>query len=296
MSIGYEPTAPPVFIFPKDYAEQLPQYSSPDLVQQNLAKATKFARVRVLPKVELYEGSIVSLPMLRSAEVTSVKSGASRLNVKGAYEDELAEMTNNPWNLWCVFCSVLEDIQEQDEAAETLMLPFDFAGNISAAVDEFAARLKASIIAADIAEDTNEDQAAEEGDDQTAQMGMPDGMGYSGRTRSARKNGLVDGSGFAAGLHAVADAARSIVVRAEKRADMRTKEGRVLSAANMSELDDLKTQLATLASKLEKLLAGASPKPKEGSDTEKEKSNQLIQDAILAMVRRDTARRGVTTR
>lgn len=74
MSIGYEPAAPPVFIDPAEYAEKLPQYSRKGLEEQNMLKALQFPVVRVLPKVALYEGSIVSVPMLRSAEVTAVKS------------------------------------------------------------------------------------------------------------------------------------------------------------------------------------------------------------------------------
>lgn len=74
MSIGYEPGAPPIFIEPAEYAEKIPQYSRKGLEEQNMLKALQFPVVRVIPKIILYEGSIVSVPMLRSAEVTAVKS------------------------------------------------------------------------------------------------------------------------------------------------------------------------------------------------------------------------------
>lgn len=73
MSIGYELAAPPVYIEPPDYAERIPEFSRKGMEQANLLKALQFPRVRVLPKINLFEGSIVSVPMLRSAEVTAVK-------------------------------------------------------------------------------------------------------------------------------------------------------------------------------------------------------------------------------
>lgn len=78
MSIGYEPGAAPIWIEPQDYAEKIPQYSRPDMVDANLLKALQFPVIRVLPKVNLFEGSIVSVPMLRSAEVTQSKSEGPR--------------------------------------------------------------------------------------------------------------------------------------------------------------------------------------------------------------------------
>jgi HK97 family phage prohead protease len=75
-SIGYEPAGSPIFIQPSDYATEIPKYSAPNLVEQNLAKASTFSRVRVLPKLHLYEYSLVTVPMLQSAAVTAIKSGA----------------------------------------------------------------------------------------------------------------------------------------------------------------------------------------------------------------------------
>lgn len=273
MSIGYEPAAPPVFILPKDYAAEIPQYSTPDMVQQNLAKAASFPRVRVLPKVELYEGSIVSVPMLRSAEVTSIKSAG----IKGAFEVELAEQSSTPWYLWQVFCSVLYDIEQQDEAAEAMMLPFDFAGAVNEAVQEFAARLSASIIAADVAEDQAEAGGAQDSGD------MGD-MAFMGRAGGQRKRGsLVYGQSFSAGARAVVDAAARTTEWAEKRFAMRTKEGRVFSSANMTELASLHTELNTLVARLDKLLADAKPKPKDGEETPKQLDIQAVLNHLMVM-------------
>lgn len=74
MSIGYEPSAPPIYITPDEYGKVIPEYSRKGMAEQNLVKALRFPQIRILPKVNLFEGSIVSVPMLRSAEVTAVKS------------------------------------------------------------------------------------------------------------------------------------------------------------------------------------------------------------------------------
>jgi phage head maturation protease len=73
-SIGYEPSSSPIFITPQDYATEIPKYSAPSLVEQNLAKASRFSEVRVLPKIHLYEWSLVSVPALSSAMLSGIKS------------------------------------------------------------------------------------------------------------------------------------------------------------------------------------------------------------------------------
>lgn len=74
MSIGYEPGATPIFVTPDEYGKVIPEYSRKGMAEVNLVKALQFPQIRILPKVNLFEGSIVSVPMLRSAEVTAVKA------------------------------------------------------------------------------------------------------------------------------------------------------------------------------------------------------------------------------
>ncbi len=289
MSIGYEPSTPPVVILPKDYAAEIPKYSPPGMAEQNLAKATKFNRVRVLPKLELYEGAIVSVPMLRSATVSSIKS-AVRPQSKAGFEEEFQETINEPWLLWSVFCDVLCDIQAQDEAAEAMMLPFDFAGAVRAAVQEFAARLESAIIEADAQEDAQE--AAGQVDPEDAQEGMGIGMdmgtGYSGKPRASQKGRPRAGRTLEMQTGMVRDAIAGLKERLTDQARLALKEGRAISEGRRSRIRALRESMSEMMAELDGLLEETEP------GKAKPKQSPITQDVILAMVRRDSARRGVT--
>lgn len=73
VSIGYEPSAQPIIVNAVDYPSELPKYVRPDLLDTTLIKANRFSSVRVLPEVHLYEVSLVSVPALQSASVTTAK-------------------------------------------------------------------------------------------------------------------------------------------------------------------------------------------------------------------------------
>lgn len=89
MSIGWEPAAAPIIVQPDEYKARIPEFSRKGMEETNLLKALEFPFIRVLPKVNLFEGSIVSVPMLRSAEVTAVKSADSDSLLAGmTLEDE----------------------------------------------------------------------------------------------------------------------------------------------------------------------------------------------------------------
>lgn len=90
MSIGYEVMPEDVSRIEADkYAEQIPQLSRKGLAEANLLKAIRFPFVRVITKVNLFEGSIVSVPMLRSAEVTAVKSLTNGLGTGLEYSEHI---------------------------------------------------------------------------------------------------------------------------------------------------------------------------------------------------------------
>lgn len=74
MSIGYAPTAQPLFIYPNQYDRELPKYLKPQYLKEGLAKARQFERVRILPRVKVFEGSVVQIPANSEAEVMSIKS------------------------------------------------------------------------------------------------------------------------------------------------------------------------------------------------------------------------------
>lgn len=78
VSIGYEAASSPIFVMPQDYATEIPKYSAPGMAEQNLAKASSFPEVRVLPEIHLYEISLVQVPALSSAVVTGAKSAANK--------------------------------------------------------------------------------------------------------------------------------------------------------------------------------------------------------------------------
>lgn len=82
LSIGYDISAPPMMIRREDYAEQLPKYLRSDKLQEGLQKAQRFEFVRLLGKLNLFEHSIVTVPALQSARVTSVKSADEQPDAK----------------------------------------------------------------------------------------------------------------------------------------------------------------------------------------------------------------------
>jgi acyl-CoA reductase-like NAD-dependent aldehyde dehydrogenase len=76
LSVGYQPVDT-LIIRPEDYATEIPKYSKPAFVAANIQKAGQFPQVRILLKEQLFEGALVSVPMLNSAAVTAVKSSDS---------------------------------------------------------------------------------------------------------------------------------------------------------------------------------------------------------------------------
>jgi HK97 family phage prohead protease len=75
VSIGYEVASAPIFVNPQDYQSELPKYVREDLLSETLVKAQRFPQVRVLPEVHLFEVSLVAVPALQSATVTTSKAG-----------------------------------------------------------------------------------------------------------------------------------------------------------------------------------------------------------------------------
>jgi HK97 family phage prohead protease len=271
LSIGYEIDGKPIMVYSADYAAELPKYVGGEQLQAALAKAASFRQVRVIPKVHLYEYSLVTVPALQSAAVTGVKSGSERMEVKkidikGAFEDALSERTNRPWNLWDTFMCVYWEIQMNDEAAEQLGMAYDFAGAVSEAVDEFATRLKASIIEEDAEEDASDGDGEDDGDLMGA-MAMR-GLGLR----------LADGRGYTAHLKAVADAAEGLIRRTEGRIDLRVKEGRMLSGQNETMLADLADSLAGHSDNIKKLLdSNAKTDPAKAAEIQREQKLRLAE-------------------
>lgn len=86
LSIGYR-AGTPIYIYPKDYEEELPKYVKPADLEATVEKAKKFSYVRVLPKIaNLKESSIVTSPMNTLADVANVKDGVRPNKEKEAWE------------------------------------------------------------------------------------------------------------------------------------------------------------------------------------------------------------------
>lgn len=134
-SIGYRPSARPVILYPSQYERELPRYLKPSKLQEGLAKAAQFDKIRILPKVEVFEGSGVQIPANPSAELTSVKSlDGQDVSATSVMTDEKAAMGNTTekkdyfaeaiaeieinQGLWPAFEALREAIDElQDDCA-----------------------------------------------------------------------------------------------------------------------------------------------------------------------------------
>lgn len=77
MSIGFKPTKEPIIIYPSQYERELPKYLKPGFLREGLAKAMQFPYVRILPKIKVFEASVVSVPANSEAAVLSAKSAAT---------------------------------------------------------------------------------------------------------------------------------------------------------------------------------------------------------------------------
>jgi HK97 family phage prohead protease len=77
------------FIEQKDFKDQLPLFIKPDRLEENLKKAQKFSRIRILKKVSVIEDSLVTSPMNKLATATSAKSGSGKSWQQLRHESEM---------------------------------------------------------------------------------------------------------------------------------------------------------------------------------------------------------------
>lgn len=111
-------------------------------------------------------------------------------------------------------------------------------------------------------------------------------------------DGLDDGLAFTEHLEAVVDAVKGVTERAEKRAELRTKEGRVLSAANVAKLAALLEALGGLDSvkaTISDLVEAAQPRVTEQADTDPGKSADEVRALKLRIVQSMAVLRGAPT-
>lgn len=77
MSIGFSLLKAPIYLYPHQYEKELPKYLKPGYLRDGLTRAKEFSQIRILPKIRVYECSIVSVPANQAASVSSVKSDKS---------------------------------------------------------------------------------------------------------------------------------------------------------------------------------------------------------------------------
>lgn len=199
---------------------------------------------RELIKGEWFEWSPVLVGMNRETALLSVKEGKHvpeqnkqaappARSIKGAFEDALAERTNNLYALFDVLCMCLWQAQYADEMSEDLGATFDLAGAVDEILAEFSARVRASVLE----EDTEEDS----GVDDMRELGMA-----SLDAGKALKGGAVSASPFDKKSFAVVSAVSGLtrhsaevksfvdgwLEQSKQKHELRVKDGRTISQAN----------------------------------------------------------------
>lgn len=219
---------------------------------------------RYLYKGMWFEWSPVTIGDNPLTTLVDIKEGATRtgarsatkgarnvrslsLNVKGMFETALAERTNSLYNLFDILCSVLCQIDMQEDMADAAGVPYDYEGAIRAALAEFTERVVTGMV----------DEEAEE--ESAEGMTTGDGQREAGapmETAAFKPHRLADGwGGYAMHLKAVADAAAGIIRRTEERKEMRTKQNRMLSAENELYLAGLADNLDVHAKTIREMIA-----------------------------------------
>lgn len=234
LSIGYQLAEAARYIFPKDYEKELPKYLRSDALAENLEKAKRFQKIRLLAKINNFEYSIVTAPMNKLAQAVSVKSKPDDLNIKGLFEDELSDRTNSLYNLCDVLCSVAWRI--------SYARANDSESQLDEALSEFSLRFKSSVLS-----------------------NMESDVSYMSSDLHellSTKGDLLDGMPFADQAVSVLAAAQGLTTRAKHINELRLKEGRTLSGANRTRLSSLLEALTQAASDIETLLADTEPKEK----------------------------------
>jgi hypothetical protein len=134
------------------------------------------------------------------------------------------------------------------------------------------------------------------------------GMGYAGREADEAgsvKERLGTGLHYTDQLTVLGYGIKSAIERGERKLEQRQresegKEGRVLSSANVTELDSAANDLETLLGRIRKLLEASKPKPKDGdkqeNDEEKEKGLEFgpeMTQELIRFLQREAIQRGV---
>lgn len=291
LSIGYRPSADPLWVMSDQYASELPKYIKPELLAENLAKAQRWSRIRILPKVELREFSIVTSPMNRMAEATAVKSSegdqrvkpeekttpektqdepaAPAADVKGYFESAMLEREANEglWRYYDALQTGLRQLREDAESGEEA----NPVGALRDLIQAFATRVYADI--APLFQESEADAGA------IALRGLTSlstllalkdaphaGMKFDEHSETV----LAAVQEFATQNAALMECLRAFGERGKSIQEIRAKAGRAISTARMEKIGQARDRIKETMSHmqgvvdhLDELMAEATPKPAE---------------------------------
>lgn len=281
LSIGFQASTPPIHILPKDYEKELPKYVSPSSVARVLERAKQFARVRILLKVDLFEVSIVTAPMNRAAGVTGVKSAVkdSTISVKGMFEERLEERTNSLHNLYETLCFIFYQLQYMASAAECGGTTLDAEALLDEALAEFTARVRSAVISKLESGDSMDAYyyyGRESSESKIDKFLSVKSNPASGLTLAERSDIAASASEeFAQRSAALSQALKGWAEDCKSKQEARTKEGRTISSATATRIEQAKAKideaapaLSEVSTALSDLLEMANPKEKAANADE----------------------------
>jgi phage head maturation protease len=97
----------------------------------------------------------------------------TKASIKGLFEEALSERTNSFWNLADVLSWVLYQIDVQEDMADQAGLPFDYEGQIRAALAEFTERVVAGMVEEEAEEEASEGMSDGDGESEMGMMAGP---------------------------------------------------------------------------------------------------------------------------
>lgn len=307
LSIGYRPSVAPEYIYPDKYGTELPKYIKPARLAENLQKAQQFNKIRILPKVELREFSIVTAPMNRLSEATAIKSEGTMepttapatveaqdesTEAKGYFESALVErMTGEGlWPLQSALAEAIHEIQDDCEDGEC-----DDPGKaLRDTLQAFAERVYAMMLPLfraiqPEAEDVGMTLA---GFTNLSKLRALKSEPLAGLPFSAHSETALAAVGeIAAEVTALKDCLAAYAERGKSIQEMRVKVGRAISAARLEQMGATCGRIKTLMGDLQSihddltaLMDGAKPmmdgdKP---MDAEKSETPEPTPEATLA--------------
>lgn len=244
LSIGFE-TEQATVLMPDQYAEELPKYLRADRLEQDMARAKKMPKVRVVRGIyPLYEYSPVLTPAVKIAGAVDVRSQA---DFRGQYlGDGIEEAASiavlsrlNDRLMWYAIYDILQsdDLSDDEKIAQCQGALAEFAtigGNLLAAI--IRSRAGAGASAGDAA-DSGIQTSARAATELRRLFTDPAAADYAAKRAELK---------FTAALTTAESAVRLAVAHAASRKQVRALEGRGLGAQTVETLASIQGQIGQL--------------------------------------------------